>query len=365
MRKLLRLDRLLIALLLIAGGTPVRAQFVGYVGQQTILVPPIQLGMNMVTAATISLTVPNIGQAAHFLTYCVNGGTATTVVIQIEGSVDATAFFAISNQGTNTSGCSTVATGGYFPVVRINLLTYTRNGTTLSATYSATSGTLPFTGGTVSTQVTGTSVNQFGGFPMTTGIGPGGLGIPRISLSNDSQVRVMGNAGGIFDTPTNSAPAANDIQVGFVAAAIGTNPAAVTGGNIATPVSDVTGNHFVRLGGPNPFNCTVTLSSNTTTQCQAAPAAGLRAYVSGYVLNTTTGGTTSTVQLVFGTGANCGTGTTNLSAIAWPNTITGIQQANANQTIPLIPSAANAICAKQAGGVAGTTVVEIYGFIAP
>lgn len=114
----------------------------------------------------------------------------------------------------------------------------------------------------------------------------------------------------------------------------------------------------------NPWNCTVTLSSNTTTQCQAAPSTG-KNYVTGFIMNTTTGGTTgSTIQPIMGTGSNCGSSTANLSAIAYPNTSVAVVGV-AYTITPLIPTALFAICFKQAGGTAGTTVVEAYGINVP
>jgi hypothetical protein len=134
--------------------------------------------------------------------------------------------------------------------------------------------------------------------------------------------------------------------------------------------SDVLGNLIVRQDAPgaNLFNCSVTLSTNTTAVCQPIPlnvnGVPVRAYVTDFQLNTTTAGTATTIQLKYGTGGNCVTGTANLSAIAYPNTSTGITSIFGVRT-PLIPAPSNAICATQAGTTAGTTVVELRGFLAP
>lgn len=108
----------------------------------------------------------------------------------------------------------------------------------------------------------------------------------------------------------------------------------------------------------------ITLSSSTTTQIIAAPAAGYRFYVTGVTINTRTAGTASTIQVVYGTGSNCATGTTSLTPL-FANTTAGV---NANlsyhRDAPLVPATANAICATQAG-TAGTTDILITGYTAP
>jgi hypothetical protein len=134
--------------------------------------------------------------------------------------------------------------------------------------------------------------------------------------------------------------------------------------------ADALGNQIVRQDahGANLFNCSVTLTTNTTLVCQPIPASvngvSLRAYVTDFQLNTTTAGTATAITLQYGQGGNCATGTANLSAIAYPNTSTGIVSILGVRT-PLVPAASNAICATQAGTTPGTTVVELRGFLAP
>lgn len=178
-----------------------------------------------------------------------------------------------------------------------------------------------------------------------------------VALGLWAQTNIQGGA-------TNNGTPQNPFLEALVALATGANPSQATAGNQIYGAGDQTGNAFVRQDGPNPFTCTVTLSTNTTTQCKAAPAAGLKAYVTDFQLNTTTAGTATTVTLTYGTGSNCGTGTTALTAINYPNTTTGITNVLGVRT-PLLPAAANAVCATQAGTTPGTTVVEIRGFTAP
>lgn len=119
---------------------------------------------------------------------------------------------------------------------------------------------------------------------------------------------------------------------------------------------------------PNQFVCSVTMTTNTTTQCQPAATTinnvPVRAYVTDFQINTTTGGTTSTIQLKTGTGSNCGTGTANLSAITYADTVVSTTNVIGMRT-PLIAPLQTAVCVTQAGAAAGTSVVEIHGFFAP
>lgn len=108
----------------------------------------------------------------------------------------------------------------------------------------------------------------------------------------------------------------------------------------------------------------ISMTTATTTQIIAAPAAGYKFYVTGVIVNTRTAGTGSAIQLVYGTGANCGTGTTNLTP-AFPNTAAGISPSiSLHRDAPLVPAAANAICATQSG-TPGTSDVLITGYTAP
>jgi hypothetical protein len=136
--------------------------------------------------------------------------------------------------------------------------------------------------------------------------------------------------------------------------------------------ADQLGNVLVRQDaqGQNLWNCTVTLSTATTSICELAPTTtalnglALRPYVTDFQFNTTAPGTGTTVQLQYGSGTNCATGLTPLSAIQYPNTAVGITSVFGVRT-PLIGGQNAAICATQAGATPGTTVVEIRGFFAP
>jgi hypothetical protein len=121
---------------------------------------------------------------------------------------------------------------------------------------------------------------------------------------------------------------------------------------------------------PNQFVCSVTLSTATTTQCQVAPTTingiAVRAYVTDVQVNTTATGTGSAVQLVDGTGTNCGTATANLSAITY-STVTAAAPTLLSMLdfrTPLFAPLQSAVCVKQTGTPA-TVTVEVHGYFAP
>jgi hypothetical protein len=151
--------------------------------------------------------------------------------------------------------------------------------------------------------------------------------------------------------------------IGLVGTSNGTNPStSITTGAASTAlvaaVGDPEGRLLVRGFGSSPFQCNVSGSTATTTQCQAAPAAGLKLYVTDVVLSS--GGAAQTVQVKYGTGAACVTAPANLTAaIHLPNT----GAVPMHFVTPLIAAAANAICCTSAAAVAYTC--NITGYTAP
>lgn len=121
---------------------------------------------------------------------------------------------------------------------------------------------------------------------------------------------------------------------------------------------------IAQQGTGNAQSVFITLSTATTTQIIAAPPAGYRFYVTGVQLATTTAAA-ATVQIVYGTGANCGSGTTNLTPpISIATGTAALQGFSFHRDAPLVPAVTNAICATQAG-TPGTVGVLITGYTAP
>lgn len=112
------------------------------------------------------------------------------------------------------------------------------------------------------------------------------------------------------------------------------------------------------------FSCFVQ-AATATTQCQAAPAAGLRAYVTDIALSNQAA-TVQTIDVVFGTSTNCVTGTTALThkfQMGTLATTSSPQVIEVDLVSPLIPTAANAICVRPSAATAfGATLT---GYIAP
>jgi hypothetical protein len=124
---------------------------------------------------------------------------------------------------------------------------------------------------------------------------------------------------------------------------------------------------FYRQGGPVRFACSVNAIAATLTQCQAAPGAGLSLYVTDLWWQSTTT-TAGTGALQYGTGSNCGTGTTALfpasgTANRYGYPASSTAATNFSFATPLKVAANNALCII---GVATNTVrADILGFVAP
>jgi hypothetical protein len=176
------------------------------------------------------------------------------------------------------------------------------------------------------------------------------------------KVGVVGNTGATLDAANGSTLPTNTLSVGGTSQSSGSNGTVGTSGKLARPLTDDTGQFYVIPGGSYRFSAFIQMTTNTTTQIEAAPAASTFAFVTGVYYITTVAGTSTTVQLEYGTGTNCATSPVAMMP-AVPNTAVG--NVAFMFGTPLVPAAANAICAVQAGTTAGTTSVLITGYIAP
>jgi hypothetical protein len=122
-------------------------------------------------------------------------------------------------------------------------------------------------------------------------------------------------------------------------------------------------------GTVTPYSCTITISSNTTTQCQPIPTVGgLRNYIQSYELYTTVAGTTDTIGLTSGTGTNCASNTAAMTPTYADTTITPANSAGVAVQLGgsgLVPNVGYAICAVMAGTTAGTVQVMVQGYVGP
>lgn len=111
---------------------------------------------------------------------------------------------------------------------------------------------------------------------------------------------------------------------------------------------------------PNSWSCFVQ-AATVMTQCQAAAPAGLRNYVTSFYADNQVA-SVQTVDVVFGTGANCATVPTalthkfqmgTLATTTSPDHVTW----NSSENNPLVPTAANAICCRPSAATAfGCTI---------
>lgn len=117
------------------------------------------------------------------------------------------------------------------------------------------------------------------------------------------------------------------------------------------------------------WSCGLDNIGATLTQCQAAPAAGLRLYLTDVVVSSTTA-TAGQFLIRYGTGSNCGTGTTSLLPSAAtvvripypPNTSTS-GPTRINLRTPVAAPAATAICIICVA--TNTCVAQLVGYVAP
>lgn len=143
----------------------------------------------------------------------------------------------------------------------------------------------------------------------------------------------------------------------------GANPTASTSGNKRQVLLDTEGVQFVRTGNSNPFSCVVE-NQTATTQCQAAPGANLKAYITSIVMSNEAA-TVQSLDVVYGTGANCVTGTTALThkfQFGTVATTTSPFVVAIGLETPLVPAAANAICVRPSAATAfGATISGFIG----
>lgn len=150
----------------------------------------------------------------------------------------------------------------------------------------------------------------------------------------------------------------------FLAAVLVAIIAVGSGASTVAPDQTVSGTVFVQEGSSSRFSCFVQ-AVTVTTQCQVAPAAGLRNYVTSISISNQVA-TVQTADIVFGTGTNCATGLTALTH-KWQLGTNGLTTSpfdiSQQFQTPLVPTAANAICVRPSAATAfGATIT---GYTAP
>jgi hypothetical protein len=333
------------------------------------------------TAQTGNIT-RNIGQNVHLVTYITAGTDATTRLrVRLEASNDGTNFFAISSDATDiTSGA--VISFGFFPVLRVNLVTYSGAGT-LTLHYAGTNSVSdPPPGGifnpaqvvrrVVTYQQTG-AVNQTIGTPFGNAAGslvlscgaPAQAGttiaINGVSEGGLGTVNLM--TGVSFEAAFKALPVPPipSKQINVVV----TDPAqtcSITYFFTPPVMLSMPGNDTLAGAGIQPWDspivckgrANITLSGAGNTQILAVPsgpAAARRHHIChiSFALDTVVD-----VKLTEGTGVNCATGTADITGLYQNVSALGLDFGGYS---PLMASRSTAICINLSGAAVGGGVV--------
>lgn len=189
------------------------------------------------------------------------------------------------------------------------------------------------------------------------------------AATGSQKVGITGNAGAALDAANNATIPANVLRMGGQLQS-GAQATAGTAGQLGDVALGLDHVAYARLGGPVYWHCGKTAIAATLTECKAAPASGLKAYVTDiHVVSDTA--TAGSYTLRYGTGTNCGTGTTTLfpdvssittGKIPYPANTANVPQSHSFLT-PLQPAAANAVCVICVA--TNTCTISMQGYEAP
>ena len=289
---------------------------------------------NLPGTQPVSGTVTS-NQGAPGTTWPVNLDGGYTQANQGTAAALAGAWPVEQTDGTNVLGTSSHPTR----VDPTGTTTQPVSGTFWQATQPV-SGTVTANQGTANATPWNENLAQVGGSSAATGGASGSLAI-----------------GGTV--ATNTAPTQNPVVIAAISQATGSNPSAGTSTRTQQIASDVTGNQFVMVGGPNTWTCTSSAVGTSKVQCEAAPAAGLRAYISSIDAESVTA--TSNLTISYGTGTNCGTTNT----VLWgPYSLLTTQTLHYAYLPGIVPATATEICVLSSSAT-DTITVTLTGYIAP
>ncbi len=290
-------------------------------------------------------------------------GTATVQVVSIgsqtlafEGTVDNTNWFALNAVTVGTGAIVTTTTSAsQFTVdvaslvgFRVRCSAYTSGSASVflnaSLQSSAVSLDTPLPTGT----------NTIGALTANQSVNVAQIAAATVSTAaaGVQKVGISGNAAAAIDAANNAAAPANVLVAG-VQLQSGATATAGTAGQVGSPVAGLDHVLYVRPGGPVNWSCFVD-AVTVMTQCRAAPAAGIKAYVTSMACSNQAA-TANNIDVTFGTGANCATGTTALTHKFFGGTLaTTTSPFVIQQTFwaPLNPTAANAICVRPSAATA-------------
>lgn len=296
------------------------------------------------------LTVDGTVAATQSGTWTVQpGNTANTVAWKVDGSA---VTQPVSGTITANAGTGTLAVSG--PVT----------DTQLRATPVPVSGTVTANVGTGTQPVSGT---------VTANAGTGTMAVS--GPVTDTQLRAsavpVSVAASVPGTSATNEGKAEDAvhgsgDTGVMALSVRNDGATVIAGSAGDYSPQAVDQYGAVYQAPHPgrFSCLVQ-AATVMTQCQAAPSAGLRAYVTGIYL-TNQAASVQTVDVVFGTGSNCATVPTALTPkfqMGTNGTTTSPFMVSMTLPHPLVPTAANAICVRPSAATAFGAL--LVGYVAP
>lgn len=385
MKRLLR-KNILTLLLSFAGllfPASLHAQFVGFTSPQTV---QQTLATNLACTGTAqNFVVANLGQTQHYLSI------ANVIGVQkFQAEIDA-----LDNQGNVlrisdiaelagivTTRQGTLSGSGYFPVIRASVTCSPGTGT-FTASYSGTSSAPNGAAGTYLTAQIDkvnffqlpANVNQQDNFQTPFGNSAGTIYFQyNTSSVAGGSLSVACNANGPAAATFNfSVTLAN--TVGLQTFTVGPGPCPFAQVQYISPgggttvsaeyIFSVPGSGLGGVIGPDPCASSgigkqsVVIAAGAATTTQIVPlGTGLSIYVCGYEVSQAA--TAGTLQWVFGSGANCGTGTGNLTG-AIPDTASQpISYGGGAMTLFKAPIS-NALCLATTG--AGGTAAGVLTFV--
>lgn len=285
------------------------------------------------------------------LSHIITDATSTTAVTSNTASTNLAQVSGSSASGASKAG-NPIQTSGVFNTTQPTVTT----GQTVESQSTARGAQIVATG--VDAFVLGTGANTIGALTANQTVDLNRVG--GTTIATGGLAGIIGIGGGT----ANNATLTNPIVIGGEAIAQGSQPTAATAGNLRRFLATTEGALFVQEGNSNRFSCFLQ-AVTVTTQCRLAPSAGLRNYVTSVSMSNQAA-TVQTLDIVFGTGTDCVTGTTALThkwQFGTNATTTSPQDVTVSFTTPLVPTAANAICVRPSAATAFG--VTITGYVAP
>ena len=234
------LKAVLLLFAVLCSALPSRAQFIGYTSPQSVTSTPFN--NVLCTGSAQNVTVPNLGQAAHYGIFLPGAPAPQTFVASIQGSNDGISFVDLSDQGTsinltqggNTTPAVSLSGTGYYNIVRI---TVTCNPNTARFTV------------------------QYSGVSLTPGQPAGSAGYSQVMKNVGTASPSNTNLQTTFRTPFGNS--AGTLEFTFVAA---NGPASST-----LLVTCASNSSFISNRAFGPF--TLTTSANAVQTIESPPAA--------------------------------------------------------------------------------------------